>query len=70
MMIWVNGMQFVKTSTERNLDTLSSAKRTWGVEEQRMFEIAVTVGKIQNETRISTKVQENSSAQPFGDFIY
>lgn len=39
-------MQFVKTLTERNLDGLSSAKRMWGVEEERMFEIAVTVGKI------------------------
>lgn len=63
-------MQFVKTLTGRNFDKLSSAKRMWGVEEQRMFEIAVTIGKIQNETRISTNVPENSSAQPFGDFIH
>lgn len=60
-------MQFVKILTERNLDTLS---RMWGVEERRMFEIAVTVGKIQNETRISTNVPENCSALPFGDFFH
>lgn len=29
-------VKFVKTLTERNLDTLSSTKRMWGVEEQNV----------------------------------
>lgn len=36
-------MQFVKTLTERNLETLRSTEKMWGVEEQRTFEIAITV---------------------------